>query len=321
MPEYKIMSYNIEHMNKMFTSDHKIKESKLEKAKSIAKVIKEVDPDILGICEAANHPDEHKYFIDNFLPDSGYRIAHGVSRGIQDLVIYYRDPFSVVSIDKDIDYYSPWDEDINNDGMKEHLLWDRKPLEVEFKIGSNYPHLLIILVHTKSKGIFSVVDFHEFQKIAQANRARLIGQAQKLRARLETFLDTYDPYPVIVMGDMNDGPGLDPYERTLGKSFVETLMGSVYHPNRIFHNALYWMAEESRETKKELYTAEFPDPIVNHPFGYKHRVWIDHILVSPVMLDPACPVRYVEKSGQIIKKDRISKKASDHFAVWCKIEV
>lgn len=201
MPEYKIMSYNIEHMNKMFTQDHVIKSSQEERAENIASVIKEVDPDILGICEAANHPDEHKYFIENFLPNSGYNIAHGVSRGIQDLVIYYRDPFQVISIDRNIYYYSPWDEDINNDGMKEHLLWDRKPLEVEFRIGENGSQLLIILVHTKSKGIFSVVDFHEFQKIAQANRAWLIGQAQRLRARLETFLDTYDPYPVIVMGD------------------------------------------------------------------------------------------------------------------------
>jgi len=35
---------------------------------------------------------------------------------------------------------------------------------------------------------------------------------------------------------------------------------------------------------KDLWTADFPDPIVSYPFGYQHRVWIDHILLSPDML-------------------------------------
>lgn len=39
-------------------------------------------------------------------------------------------------------------------------------------------------------------------------------------------------------------------------------------------------------TRDDLWTAEFPDAIVSHPFGYRHRVWIDHILVAPEMLDP-----------------------------------
>jgi endonuclease/exonuclease/phosphatase family metal-dependent hydrolase len=193
-------------------------------------------------------------------------------------------------------------------------------VEVVFEIGSGGPRLRIILVHTKSKGIFSVVDLHNFQKIALANRKRLVGQALKLRSRLDQLLQEQKPLPVVVIGDMNDGPGLDPFEMMIGRSFVETTMGSVYNPNGIFHNALWWMSKESK-LKKNLWTADFPDPIVSHPKGYQHHVWIDHILISQDMLQSTNSVRYVMNSGEMGPKDKDAREASDHFAIYCKIEI
>ncbi|TKJ32455.1 hypothetical protein CEE39_05340 [bacterium (candidate division B38) B3_B38] len=319
MPEFTIMSFNIEHMNLMF-EDNVIKPNEQQRARKIARVIQDINPHVLGICEAANSPDEHNHFLNNYLPGSGYQLAHGVSRGSQNLVFYYRQPFSVVSIDDALSRYEPWEADIEADGLKERLKWDRKPLEAVAEIGSGGPRLRIILVHTKSKGIFSVVDLHDFQKISLANRKRLVGQALKLRNRLDQLLEEPNPLPTIVMGDMNDGPGLDPFEKMIGRSFVETVMGSVYNPGKIFHNALWWMTKESG-LKKQLWTADFPDPIVSHPLGYRHRVWIDHILVSPDMLRPANPVRYIMDSGKVGAKNRDSRQASDHFAVYCNIEI
>ena len=125
------------------------------------------------------------------------------------------------------------------------------------------------------------------------------------------------------MGDMNDGPGLDAFERVIGKSFVETVMGSVFAPERIFHNTLWWMTTESNKTRRDLFTVEFADPIVNNPLGFERRVWLDHILVSPGMLDPDNPVHLVdvEKSGKIGPRDADARAASDHFAVHCSIEI
>ncbi len=128
-----------------------------------------------------------------------------------------------------------------------------------------------------------------------------------------------NPLPVVVMGDLNDGPGLDPCERMVGRSFVETLMGSVFEPHSSFHNTLWWMSKKST-TRKDLWTADFPDPIVTHPKGWEHRVWIDHILASPDMLEPTNSVRYVIDSGRVAPKNRNSREASDHFAVYCGIE-
>ena len=317
MSQFTVMSYNIENMNQMF-ENNAVKTNKRQRAQKIAGVIQKIDPDVLGICEAANSPDEHDHFIDNYLTGSGYKLACGTSRGGQNLVFYYRDPFSVVSIDDAFSFYDPWIADIEDDGLKEHHRWERKPLEVLFKIGGNDAQLRIILVHAKSKGVFSLVDLHDFQKIALANRKRLAGQAIRLRERLEQLVQ--GPDPVIVMGDMNDGPGLDPFERMVGRSFVETTMGSIYNPGRIFHNVLWWMSGSSA-SRKELWTADFPDPIVEHRLGYRHRVWLDHILVSPDMLSAGNKVRYVMDSGRIGEKNRDSREASDHFSVYCEIEV
>lgn len=319
MSEFTLMSYNIEHMNSMFDNNI-IKQSEQQRAQKIANVIKDIDPHVVGLCEAANSPDEHNHFIDNYLSGSGYKLAHGVSRGSQNLVFYYRHPFSIISIDDELSFYEPWDADIDEDGLKERYKWERKPLEAIFEIGSGGPKLLIVLAHTKSKGIFSVTDFHNFQKISLANRKRLTGQALKLRYRLDDLLKDPNYIPVIVMGDLNDGPGLDPFEKMIGRSFVETVMGSVYYPSNILHNALWWMSQDSG-LRNKLWTADFPDPIVNNPLGYNHRVWIDHILISPDMLQSTNAIRYVMNSGKIGSSDSDSRKASDHFAVYCKIAI
>jgi hypothetical protein len=78
---------------------------------------------------------------------------------------------------------------------------------------------------------------------------------------------------------------------------------------------------KDKETKKDLWTADFPDPIVSHPYGYKHCVWIDHILLSPDMLLNNNSVRYVNDSDKIGTKSKENREASDHFPVYCKVEV
>ena len=318
MAQFVVMTYNIEWMNLMFRNNV-IKSTQRDRAQKIAQVIQGINPHVLGICEAANSPDEHRHFIDNYLPGSGYQLAHGASRGGQNLVFYYRSPFSLVSVDGAISYYGPWEDDVDRDGLRERHKWERKPLEAVFEIGQAGPQLRTILVHTKSKGVFSVVDLHDFQRIAYANRVRLTGQATRLRSRLDALLQEQDSLSTIVMGDLNDGPGLDPYEKMLGRSFVETLMRSVFEPGTVLHNTLWWMSKGSR-TKRDLWTVAFPDPIVTSPLGWKHRVWLDHILVSPDMLEPANSVRCLVDSGRIAPKNRDSREASDHSGVYCTIE-
>lgn len=314
--EVTLCSYNIRWMNSMF-SGGTIKPSYHARAQNIAQVISSINPHIMGICEAANDPAEHRSFIDNYLPTSGYKVAAGASRGAQNLVFYYKPPVSLISIDNHRAEYDPWKDDVDRDGLDEAFHWERKPLEATFKVG-DAGSLRAILVHSKSKGIFDVVDLHNFENISLGNRKKLIGQANHLRQRINELLDEPAAPPLIVMGDMNDGPGIDPYEMKLGKSFVETVMGDVFNPGKTLHNTLHHLTQSS-STKKDLWTVDFPDPIVSHSFGYQHRVWIDHILLSPDMLKPNSPIRLAPNSGAIGEKNAAAKDASDHFPVFCKL--
>ena len=317
MPDFTIMTYNIGWMNRMFKSG-KIKDSKLEQAESAAEVISRIKPDILGICEAANERTEHEHFIEHHL-DNEYSVCMGKSRGGQNLVFYYRDRVQEVSVDADIDRYEPWIADVDLDEIEENHKWEREPLEATFRLDDG-PEIRMILLHTKSKIVASVVDFHNFQNIALANRKKLVAQAWHLRKRIDDLLTEDDALPLVVMGDMNDGPGLDPFEKMVGTSFVETVMGSVFEPDKILHNSLYWMkTHDKADVRKQLWTADFPDPIVSTPFGGKHQVWLDHILVSPDMQSDGNPVRYVKDSGSIGEKDSVAGKASDHYPVYCRI--
>jgi len=102
----------------------------------------------------------------------------------------------------------------------------------------------------------------------------------------EAFLDPYlqDPAtmetPLIVCGDINDGPGFDTSEMRLKASGVETIMGTPWKPDLVLGNAVFDTLPEDRRARLDfegLSTTSFADPIFNRTY---HRVWIDHILYT-----------------------------------------
>lgn len=315
MAEHVVMAYNVKWMADLFEGGV-AKPDTVTRVQAIADVIKRVNPSVLALTEAANDPAANQGFIAAFLPDSGYKLAAGQSRGRQDVVVYHRPRFEVISIDDSYGYYDAWTDDVDQDGVEERLRWERRPLEVVFRVGASGPKFRLIVVHTKSKGIFDVTDLAGFQSISLGNRKKLVAQATKLRTRIDKLLR--DGESLIVLGDFNDGPGMDAFERVLGGSFVENVMGSVFEPEFVLHNTLAWMTKTATD-RDNLWTVEFPDPIVNPQRGVEHRVWIDHILASQNLVKPSGSFRVVRDSGRIALRDTTSRKASDHFAVHCKL--
>ena len=171
MSQLTVMEYNILAMTSMFR-DGSVKPESRKRAEAVAGVIRDAHPHLLGIVEAAT-ASENEYFIREFLPDSGYQVAHGVSRGYENLVFYYREPLRVVAVDVGIGYYEPWVIDLNDDGIEEIFRWDKKPLEVIFQVGAEGPLLHAILVHAPTKGIVKPVDFFQYQIMALAKRERI----------------------------------------------------------------------------------------------------------------------------------------------------
>ncbi len=313
-----IMTYNVETMKKLFKKN-KLVQHYLERANAVSDTIKSIHPHILGIVEATNKLADHEYFLkETSLSGLDYKIALSkYNRGKQDLMFYYRDPFEVVSIDEDVSYYDDWIEDIDNDSINEVLRFERKPLEVVFQVKGTKKQVLIILVSFKSKGVFSVADINQYQYLAVANRKKLYGQSKKVRNRVDELLDKNPDMSIIIMGDINDEPGMDHFQKQVGASAVETLVGNIYEPSKIFHNTLWYQTKT--KNKKDLWTIEYQDPIV---FNLKmHRGWIDHIFISPSMLKSDAKIKYIMDSGEIAEKNETSQKASDHYPIYCKVRI
>ncbi len=313
-----LMSYNIENMSDLFYKG-KVNPEHHERAMAIAAVIRAVNPDLLGIVEAAKKRHHHENFLEETgLTDLQYQVAMSThSRRNQELVFYYRAPFSLLSLDQGYEFYDEWIEDIDDDGIREVCSFERRPLEGMFAIEGSDCKLTVILTSIKSKGVFTVNDLLNHQRLSLANRKRQLAQCKKLRQRADQLLELEETSSFIIMGDFNDDPGLDSYERMIGASAIETLMGSVFEPQKILHNALWHMSQGPQG--KELWTTEFNDRIVAN--AEPHRTWIDHIMVSPVLINEKAPLCYVSQSGAIGEKTAYARMASDHFPVYCRLQL
>lgn len=111
--------------------------------------------------------------------------------------------------------------DFDEDGVEEAIRFSKPPLELAVQAGAR--HLRLIGVHAKSKAPHGQVSKAEFNRISIANRRKQLAECHWLRLRAEAHLDQGDS--LIVMGDFNDGPGIDHYESLFGKSGIEVVMG------------------------------------------------------------------------------------------------
>ena len=81
----------------------------------------------------------------------------------------------------------------------------------------------LIGVHVKSKAPHGARNKDEATRISIENRRKQMAQCIWLRQRVDQHLAAGDS--LIVLGDFNDGPGLDEYERLFGRSGVEVVLG------------------------------------------------------------------------------------------------
>lgn len=216
------------------------------------------------------------------------------------------------------DASEPFFLDIEENGIFEWFRYERRPLYAEIRPAEGLPFRIMGL-HLKSKGIFQAYEWSKWWQLADANRRRLLAQCRHLRTH---FLDPYltgaetAGMPLIVCGDINDGPGFDTSEMRLLASGVETIMGSVWRPHLSLGNALFDSLSEKDRAELDfgsLSTTRFPDPIFNDT---QHRVWIDHILYSR-----NAPAGWVSEA-QIPREtaDGLEYwKISDHFPVTARV--
>lgn len=338
----RICSYNLEWFDDLFLPDNNLRRGHVSgsdggfcrpgvgsfdadrRAAAVGNVFRAVDADLFGLLEAPNTlADGSKSTVtclENFAADQGLRTRKAVMGYVnarcQELALLY-DPDKLEvrhtpgggNRREGPRFDSSWEFDTDEDGIPEVYKFARAPLEAELTVKATGQQLRLILAHAKSKGIFSSVDLVRWHKEEERNRRRLFAECAWIRRRVDAWLD--DGHPLVVMGDINDGPGMDWFEMRFGKSAVDLLMGDLFEPGRILHN----LAGRPAWTRNgwEPASARFRDRITETYIN----VLIDHILLSADLADGASGHRvwnpYQDRDLAGLKADL--NNASDHFPV------
>jgi endonuclease/exonuclease/phosphatase family metal-dependent hydrolase len=314
MPRIKVTTFNIEWMNHWFTSDSgpaAFLETFMEDghvnntdrtARRAAAVIRNVDPDLLAIQEAPSRPKEMELFIQHYLSINGsplYRFFLGDSGGSQKLALLYK-PASVSAIQlashSDIEnLIDPWICDVDGDAVLDEYHFTRNPLVVNVKLGGH--ELKIVVAHTKSNFINNGRAMWENPATRQTyiiaalqNRRRISSEGMRVRTYLDSLLRDNQSSLILVLGDLNDGPGKDYFEENyLTHNVTDIVVGSAFQPEMVFfHAPLEFPADER-------YTAVFDDFVTEEP---NKRMLLDHILLSPG-LSASDGLRRVTNSGRV----------------------
>lgn len=115
--------------------------------------------------------------------------------------------------------------DLDGDGVARPVRFSKPPLELALEVRTPGASrmLRMIGVHIKSKAPTGAHGKAALLRLAVENRKKQLAQCLWLRARVVEDLKAGDS--VIVLGDFNDGPGLDEYEHQFGRSGVEIVLG------------------------------------------------------------------------------------------------
>jgi len=323
----RLCSYNIEKFNELFHEDNSLKTSGKsgERLQAIGRVFEKIDADLIGIQEAPNTTQGIQSTIaklENFASHYNLRTAKALtgflSNGSQEIAVLYdpdilsisHDPSGTMDPEKNPRFDGEFHFDADDDNIREIYRHYRPPIEASVRINATRQEFRLLVAHIKSKGIFDNVDMIHVERESRRNRLKIYAECQWVRSRVEEWLD--HGLDVVVMGDINDGPGMDEYEMRYGKSGVEVIMGSLFDPDRLLRNLAGrpmwgkygWTPSSARFTDR--FTGDPVNVLIDHIL-LSHGLWTSgdkpHRIWNPFENDELEPV----------KQELLT--ASDHFPV------
>ena len=302
--QLRLLLWNMEWMNDLFTSGSgpaafRPDSQKMphfpasvttsERRADLSAVIREVEPDAVVVVEAPSREEELDLFFRTDLGPEWRAFLQPTSGSAQTIgaaINTATGKFDAAATHRLDSAANPafgeflWDTD--GDSVDERYRFERLPLDLEVALTGG-KRLRILGLHLKSKAIFDAYEWSKWWAVAGGNRRKILAQALFIRERfVAPFLKdaaTAD-VPLIVCGDVNDGPGLDASEKLLFGSGIEMLMGDVWTPDVSLGNALYDGLSDTAKRNMDfttLATSRFKDPIFNDVY---HQEWIDHVLYS-----------------------------------------
>jgi hypothetical protein len=202
--------------------------------------------------------------------------------------------------------------DLDIDAKPDLVSFSKPPLEIAARSASG-ADFRMIGVHIKSKAPHGVSGAEQVKRLAIENRRKQMAQTIWLRQRVLEHLASGDS--LLVMGDFNDGPGLDEYEKLFGRSGVEIVLGwDEPRETRLFDP--HARMAISKKLSAAPVSARFYRPDQDRYFS----ALLDYIMVSPDLraknptwriwhpFDDAACYRVPELRDALLT-------ASDHFPV------
>lgn len=336
----RIGTYNIEWFDSLFDKDSNLRRDqewsrrydvrRVDQATAIAEVIRRVDADLMLIVEAPNTGQTQNTVkaLESFAKHFGLRqtaVAMGFANDThQELAVMYdpnavrvtHDPKGEIS-DGSVDAVAPrfdgkFRYDVDIDGKVEIFEFSKPPVELSVEYLPKERNLRIIWVHTKSKSTYGAKNAADEFRVVVENRRKQLAQCIWIRQRTEAHLATGDP--LVVMGDFNDGPGVNGFEALFAKSGVEIVLGGAGETAMVDPHAEIML--DPRQSWS-LATSRF------YVGKYKRylNALLDYVMLSPDLAQTAAPawrIWHPFDDPECFKDAGLREallNASDHFPV------
>lgn len=341
----RIATYNVEWFNSLFDDAGQLIAddepsgrqgvSRARQLEALGIVFTAIDADLVMVIEAPDHNGRRSTVtaLARFAAAFDLRIKQAIigfpNETQQEIALMY-DPYVVTprhdpvgdatgkkGSDADPRFDGVFRIDLDLDGTEDLVGFSKPPLELEL-ITQRGEVVRMIGAHLKSKAPHGARGRDAVMRLAIANRRKQMAQAVWLRGRIMRHLIRGES--LILLGDLNDGPGLDEYESLFGRSSVEVLIGDdddtgLYDPHAR-------VAVQRRPGVASPTTARF---FIQHEDRYLEAL-LDYIMISPDLMrrnprwriwhpfhDPSC-LQVPELRDALID-------ASDHYPVTLDIDL
>jgi len=246
----RIATYNVEWFASLFDDNNQLHNddgwsarydvTRADQTAALGQVFRALDADAVMVIEAPDHGRSHSTVaaLEHFAAHFGLRAraaVMGFSNDTQQEIALLYDP-DTISARHSPQGQSTGDEgktdaprfdaelriDLDIDAREDRVVFSKPPLELDVTTKGGF-QFHMIGAHLKSKAPHGASTPDEVMRFGIANRRKQLAQAIWLRRRIESHLE--NGTPLLVAGDLNDGPGLDEYENLFGRSSVEIVLG------------------------------------------------------------------------------------------------
>jgi endonuclease/exonuclease/phosphatase family metal-dependent hydrolase len=340
----RIATYNVEWFANLFDNDDQLRDdgawsgrwniTRAQQIAAISTVFQALDADAIMVIEAPDTGRKRSTVaaLEGFAARFGLRarsavmgFANDTQQEIAllfdpDVMTATHDPQGEVTDDQGARGAPRFDGvlriDLDVDATEDKVVFSKPPLELALKTHSGF-EFRMIGAHLKSKAPHGARDDAHAMQIAIANRRKQLAQAIWLRTRID--MHVADKMPLMLLGDLNDGPGLDAFENLFGRSSVEIILGADGgHPLYDPHAA--------RALGQRLGATPTTSRFWIHPEKRFLQALLDYIMVCPAIRtrkpvwriwhpldDPECWADAPLREALVT--------ASDHFPVTLDIDV